>query len=66
VDPSFASPEVLRRLPGLDNGAVATLLQARFGKRKEIDSDPILFDFSFAAASYLQSLTAFRNLSSMY
>jgi general secretion pathway protein K len=29
VDPTFAPPEVLRRLPGVDEGAVATLLQAR-------------------------------------
>jgi general secretion pathway protein K len=29
VDPTFAPPEVLRRLPGIDEGAVATLLQAR-------------------------------------
>jgi general secretion pathway protein K len=29
VDPSFAPPEVLRALPGMDEGAVAGLLQAR-------------------------------------
>jgi general secretion pathway protein K len=29
VDPSFAPPEVLRALPGMDEGALAGLLQAR-------------------------------------
>jgi general secretion pathway protein K len=29
IDPSFAPPEVLRALPGMDEAAIATLLQAR-------------------------------------
>ena len=36
VDPSFAPPEVLRALPGMDQAAIATLLQTRASTRPAI------------------------------
>jgi general secretion pathway protein K len=57
VDPTIAAPEVLRRLPGIDDGAVATLLQARAaGSAKPL----VMLGHAFTITAEADGLDALR------